>query len=53
MNPVVLALSNADALRSNPALLGVTLLFQSAALDAHLLSCLCLGLMIGRDDILF
>ena len=53
MNPAALALSNADALRSNPVLLGVTLSFRSAALDAHPLGRLRPGLLIGRDDVLF
>ena len=53
VNLAALALSNTNALRSDPALLRVTLSFQSAMLDAHLLSCLCPGLLIGHDDVLF
>ncbi len=53
MNPAALALSNTDALRSHPMLLGETLLFQSAVLDTHPLGCLHSELLIGRDDILF
>ena len=53
MNLVALALSSADALGSYPVLLGETPLFPSAALDAHLLSCLRPGLLIGRNHVLF
>ena len=53
MNLVALALSNADALRSYPVLLGETLSFRSTALDAHPISRLRLGLLIGPNDVLF
>ena len=53
MNLVALALSNADALCSYPVLLGETLSFRSMVLNAHLLGCLCLGLLFGRDNVLF
>ena len=53
MNPVALALSNADTLCSHPMCLGETLSFRSMALDAYPLGRLHLGLLIRHDDVLF
>jgi hypothetical protein len=53
VNAAVLALSNANALRSYPTLLGEALSLWSAALDTHLLGCLHPGLLIGCNEVLF
>ena len=53
MNPAALALSSTDALGSYPTLLGETLSSLSTTLDAHPLGCLCLGLLIGHNEVLF